>query len=75
MISTMSFELHVVDARAHIDAVAGVEADFLRWNVAQRVIERLDPHFSPFTAIGDAGLGMDDVIGDEARIVDLHQQA
>jgi hypothetical protein len=31
-------ELHVVDARAHVDAVAGVKADPVPRDVAQRVI-------------------------------------
>jgi len=41
---------------------------FLRRDIAQRVIERGDPHFGPLAAVGDARLGMNDVIGDEARI-------
>src|ERR1700728_1117731 len=69
------FELHVVDARAHIDAVAGVKTDLLRRNVAQRVIERCDADFRPFAAVGDARLGMDDVIGDQPWIVDLQQKS
>jgi hypothetical protein len=34
----------------------------------------LDADFRPFAAVGDARLGMDDVIGDEPRIVDLQQK-
>ena len=40
-------ELHVVDARPHIDAVAGVVADLFGRDVAQRMIERLDATLLP----------------------------
>jgi hypothetical protein len=42
------FELHVVNSRTHIDAVTGMKTDFLRRDVAQRMIERMNTQFSPF---------------------------
>ena len=68
-------DLHVVHARPHVDAVAGVVADFLRRDAAQRVVEHVDAGARPFAAFGDAGVGLHQVIGDEARIVDLQKEA
>ncbi len=44
-------DLHVVHARSHVDAVAGVVADFLRRDAAQRMVERLDTRFAPICGI------------------------
>ncbi len=68
-------ELHVVDARAHIDAVAGVEADPVFRDALERRIERLDAQLCPFTAGGDVEVRARDVVGEEERIVDLQQEA
>ena len=67
-------ELHVMDARPHVDAVAGVEANAVRRNALQRRVERLDAHLGPLAALGDAQLRPHDVIGDQERIVDLQQE-
>ena len=37
-------ELEVVHPRRDVGAVAGVEADLVLGDVAQRVVQRLDPH-------------------------------
>ena len=47
-------ELHVVDARAHVDAVAGVEANAVRRDSGERRVERLDAQLRPLAALGDA---------------------
>ena len=68
-------EIHFVDARTDIDAVAGMEADFLGRDAAERVIDHFDPLGRPVPAIGDAELRMHHVIGDQARIVDLENKS
>ena len=68
-------ELHVMDARAHIDAVASVKSNFVRRNAGNCGIERFDPQFGPFAAVRDAEVRPGDVIGDQKRIVDLKQEA
>jgi hypothetical protein len=55
-------ELHVVDARPHIDAVAGVVADLLRRNVAQRMIKRLDPDLGPLATLRQREVGLLDPV-------------
>ena len=67
-------QLHVVDARPDIDAVAGVVADALLWQAAQRVVERVDPYTRPFAAILDARFRVHHVIGGEERVVDLEDE-
>src|SRR5215468_7749588 len=66
------FELHVVNTRTHIDAVTGMKTDFLRRDIAQRMIESGDAQLGPFAAIFDARFRMDDVIRYETRVIDLH---
>jgi len=44
-------QLDVVGTRPHVDAVAGVEADPILRQAAQRMIERVDPHLCPFAVV------------------------
>ena len=67
--------LHVVNARADIDAVAGVVADAVRRQAAECVVESFDAAGGPFAACGDVGLGVHHVIGGEERVVDLEDEA
>ena len=39
------------------------------------MVERVDANLGPFSAVGDARSRMQNVIGHEARIVDLHQKS
>ena len=50
-------------------------ADPVRRDAAQRVIECLDADRRPLAAFGNAGLGIDQVVGHQPRIVDLQQEA
>jgi hypothetical protein len=64
-------ELQIVDARAHIDSVTGVVAHFLRRDVAQRVVERLDAELRPFPEFFESEIRYLDPVGDEMRVIDL----
>ena len=66
---------HVVHARAHVDAVAGVEAHALGRDAAQRVIDRLDAPGRPRPAFRHAQAGTHHVVGHQARVVDLEHEA
>jgi hypothetical protein len=68
-------ELDIIGARAHVDAIAGVEADAILRQPAQGVIERLDPHLGPFAIISERHARVDDVLGHEPGIVDLQYEA
>src|SRR2546425_8762461 len=68
-------QFHIVDPRADVDAVAGVEANLLGWNVAQRVVDRLYAPSGPLPAVRDAEVGVHHVLGDEARVVDPQHEA
>ena len=67
-------QLHVVDARPHVDPVAGVEPDPLARQATERVVQRLHAHLGPPAALGHGRARVHDVVGHEARIVDLHQE-
>src|SRR6202049_492725 len=43
-------QLHVVDPRTKVDAVAGMISDLLFGDTSERMIERLDPHISTLAA-------------------------
>ena len=60
-----------MDARTDIDRVAGVEADLLGRDAADRVVDRFDALSRPLPAVFDAELRVHHLIGDQARIVDL----
>src|ERR1700722_17897510 len=64
-------ELHVIGARAHIDRIAGVETNLLLRDTAERPIEGFDAQLRPFAAVLERHGGVDDVLRDQARIVDL----
>ena len=68
-------ELEVVHARRDVDAVAGVEADAVFRNAAQRVVQRLDAQRDELAAVLDRGVERAVVVRRHARIVDLQQEA
>ena len=68
-------QLHVVDARADVDAVAGVVADAIGRQAAQRVIEDFDAVRRPFAAGVDIRLRVHHVIRSQERVVDLEHEA
>ena len=63
----------LVDARALVDAVAGVKAHLLRRNPAQAPVDRLDVHRGPGAALSCVERGVGKDVGEE-RIVDLQQE-
>ena len=68
-------QFHVVDARAHVDAVAGVVAHALGRNAAQRVVQELDAGGRPFAALGEIDLRVHRPVARQLRIVDLQDEA
>ena len=68
-------QLEVVHARADVDAVAGVPADPVARQPAQRVVERLHAHLRPAPHLVDTEIRPRHVVGRQMRIVDLHQEA
>ena len=68
-------QFHLVDARAHVDAVAGVEPDLVRRDAAERVVDRLDALGRPLPAVLHALVRIHHVVRDQARIVDLKDEA
>ena len=68
-------QLEIVHARRHVDAVAGVEADPILGNAAQRVIDRLDAQRDEARQSSIEASGRAIVVGRHARIVDLQQEA
>src|SRR5215475_1710454 len=66
---------HFVDARPDVDAVARMEANLLRWDAADRVIDGFDALCRPLSALLDAEFRVHHVIADQARIVDLEDES
>ena len=62
-------------ARAHIDAVAGVIADPVRRDAAQRVVQQLDTGARPSAALGEVDPGVHRPMARELRIIDLQDEA
>src|SRR5438067_10462959 len=56
-------ELHVMHARAHIDAVAGVEADTVGWDPSDCRVKCLHTQGRPLAALGNAEVRPRDVVG------------
>src|SRR5579862_4139514 len=67
-------QLHVVDTRAKVDAVAGVIADLLLRNSSERMIKRVHSPAGPLPAILHARVRMVNVVSGQRRVVDLQQE-
>ena len=68
-------QLEVMHTRRDVGAVAGVEADFLLGDAAQRVVERFDAQRDELPAILDCRVGGAVVVRRHARVVDLQEKA
>src|SRR3569833_1235570 len=68
-------DLDVMYARAEIDSVTGVETHAVLGDAAQRMVDRLDTLRNPLAAVVHALVGMADLIGDQLRVVDLHEES
>ncbi len=68
-------ELEVERARRHVDAIAGVKADALFGEPAQRVVHRLDALGDEAAALLDIGIHGAVVVRRHARVVDLQEKS
>src|SRR5206468_4789205 len=68
-------QLQIVNARADVDPVAGVPADPVSRQPAERVVQGLHPDLGPAANLVHAELGVRDVVGRQVRVVDLHEEA
>src|SRR5262245_11856020 len=66
---------HFVDAWTDIDAVAGMEANLLGGDAADRVIDGFDALCRPLPALFDAEFRVHHIIADQARIIDLENES
>jgi len=66
---------HFMDARTDIDAVAGMKAHLLGWDVADRVVDGFDALCCPALAVGHAEFRMHHIVGDQTWVIDLEDEA
>ena len=60
-------QLHFVDARPDVDAVARMKANLLGRDAAHRVVDGFDALRRPVPAVVDAHAGIHHVVGDQSR--------